>query len=92
VAEGVRAGGKQESQLLGDVLSIVVEGAMVALDRPDTRSWTLLADRVLVARVPATPGEHTVEVSFEGTPDATSTLTVDVPARGCATAVVTEPR
>src|SRR5690606_14996704 len=42
VAEGVRAAGKQESDALGDVLSILVETSLVALDRPDTRSWTML--------------------------------------------------
>jgi hypothetical protein len=65
---------------------------MVALDRPDTRSWTMLADRVLVARLPAAPGPHTVEVSFGGGVGTTRTVTVAVPETGCAAAVITEPR
>jgi hypothetical protein len=90
VAEGVRAGGSQESQLLGDVLAILFESFLVALDRPDTRSWTMLPERVLVARLPVESGQHTVEVSFDGR--ATRRLTVDVARAGYAAVVVTEPR
>ncbi|MGH7790198.1 MAG: hypothetical protein ACRERC_25245, partial [Candidatus Binatia bacterium] len=90
VAEGVRAGGKQQSSALGDVLSILVETTMVALDRPDTRSWTMLPDHVLVARLPVAPGTHTVEVSFGGS--GSHSIPVDVPAAGFAAVVVTEPR
>jgi len=91
VAEGVRAAGSQESQLLGDVLSILAEGVLVALDKPDTRSWTMLPARVLVARVPVSPGSHSVEVSFSGV-SQTRGATVDVPASGQTTVVITEPR
>jgi hypothetical protein len=90
VAEGIRAGGKQESALLGDLLSILFESTLVALDRPDTRSWTMLPDRVLVARLPVSPGAHTVEVSFGGS--GGRTVSVDVPKDGYAAVVVTEPR
>jgi hypothetical protein len=92
VSEGVRAGGTQESELLGDVLSILVESALVALDRPDTRSWTMLPDRVLVARVPVAPGAHTVGVRFDDVSGADRALSVDVPNDGWAAVVVTEPR
>lgn len=90
VAEGIRAGGKKESDLLGDILSFLFESALVALDRPDTRSWTMLPDRVLVARVPVSPGMHTVEVSFSG--GGGRTVPVDVHEGGYAAVVVTEPR
>ena len=90
VAEGVRAGGNQQSSALGDVLSILVETTMVALDRPDTRSWTMLPDRVLVARLPVAAGAHTVEVSFGGS--GSRSIPVDVPNGGFAAVVVTEPR
>ena len=90
VAEGVRAGGNQQSSALGDVLSILVETTMVALDRPDTRSWTMLPDRVLVARLPVAAGAHTVEVSFGGS--GGRSIPVDVPNGGFAAVVVTEPR
>lgn len=90
VAEGIRAGGKKQSSLLGDVLSILFESALVALDRPDTRSWTMLADRVLVARVPVAPGPHTVDVSFGGS--GGRSVAVDVRKGSYAAVVVTEPR
>jgi hypothetical protein len=92
MAEGIRAAGKQENKALGDVLSLIFEAALVVVDRPDTRSWTMLPDRVLVARVPTVPGPHTVDVSFAGTPGAGRTLSVDVPGAGYAAVIVTEPR
>ena len=93
VAEGVRAAGKSRKKnddALGDVLSILVETTLVALDRPDTRSWTMLSDRVLVARLPVAPGAHTVEVSFGGS--ASRSIPIDIPPAGFAAVVVTEPR
>jgi len=93
VAEGVRAAGKgkkKHNDALGDVLSILVEGTLVALDRPDTRSWTMLPNRVLVARLPVAAGTHKVEVSFGGS--TSRSVAVDVPSSGFAAVVVTEPR
>ncbi len=92
VAEGIRAGGKQQSNALGDILAILFESALVAFDRPDTRSWSTLPGRVLVARVPVAPGQHTVAVRFEGSGSAGRTIAVDVPSAGYAAVVVTEPR
>jgi hypothetical protein len=92
VAEGVRVAGNQESDALGAVLGVVVESALVALDRPDTRSWTMMPGDVLVARVPVSPGSHSIEISFEGIASADRQVTVDVPAGGYAAVVVTEPR
>lgn len=89
MAEGVRAGGRQQSSALGDILSILFESALVAFDRPDTRSWTMLPDRVLVARLPVTPGLHSVAVSIGG---SGRTVPIDVPSGGYAAVVVTEPR
>jgi hypothetical protein len=90
-AEGVRAAGRKENQALGDILSIATEAVLVALDRPDTRSWMTLPDRVYVARLPVPPGSHHVEVSFTGTAAARS-HTVEVAEAGYAAVVVTEPR
>jgi hypothetical protein len=90
VAEGVRAAGNRESNLLGDLLALFTEGALVALDRPDTRSWTMLPERVLVARLPVTPGPHAVEVHFGGAAGRRTSVTV--PENGYAAVVVTEPR
>ncbi|MBI3784720.1 MAG: hypothetical protein HY270_15110 [Deltaproteobacteria bacterium] len=90
IAEGIRAGGRQQSDLLGDILSILFESALVAFDRPDTRSWTLLPSRILVARVVLKPGAHDVTVGFGGR--SNRTVTVDAANSDFATVVVTEPR
>ncbi|MCA1791169.1 MAG: hypothetical protein LC667_15355, partial [Thioalkalivibrio sp.] len=92
VAEGVRAAGNQESQALGDVLSILTEATMVALDKPDTRSWTMLPDRVLVARLPVSPGMQEVTVAFGGGYAAGRSARVNVGEKGWGAVVVMEPR
>ncbi|HYD49674.1 MAG TPA: hypothetical protein VEB21_15065 [Terriglobales bacterium] len=92
IAEGARIGGRQESAALGEVLALVVEGALTGLDRPDTRSWTMLPGRVAVARVQVPPGSHEVEVTFAGAPAARRLGSVEVLDDGYAAVVVTEPR
>lgn len=92
VAEGVRAGLKNESSAGADILALFFEGLLVAADRPDTRSWTMLPGRVYVARMRVPPGRHEVEVAFGDAAATTRRSVVDVPARGFATVVVTEPR
>jgi hypothetical protein len=52
----------------------------------------MLPERVFVARVPVTPGEHTVDVRFSGVSNADRSYTVDVANEGYAAVVVTEPR
>ncbi len=89
-SEGVRVAGNSESQALGDLLSILFEATLVALDKPDTRSWTMLPARVSVARVPVAAGSHEVSVSLGYGVERRSR--VDVPAGGWAAVVVTEPR
>ena len=39
---------------------------MVALDKPDTRSWTTLPDRVWIGRAEVPPGAHTLEIVLQG--------------------------
>jgi hypothetical protein len=39
---------------------------MVALDKPDTRSWTTLPDRVWIGRVEVPPGEHVLDIVVSG--------------------------
>ena len=90
VSEGARVAGKQEGDALSILLPILVEATLVALDKPDTRSWTMLPDRVLVARVPVSPGDQEVNVSFRG--GAPRIVRVKVAPQGWAAVVVTEPR
>lgn len=79
-AEGARAAGKQAEgagALVGFLAAAAVEGTLVALDKPDTRSWTTLPDRVYVARSPVPAGAHTVVVEAAG-PGGRETRTFDV--------------
>lgn len=92
VAEGVRQAGKQEDQLLGEILGLLVESAMVALDKPDTRSWTMMPAQVLATRLRLPAGKHRVDVRFSGATNAGRSIEVDIPAGGVRTVVVTEPR
>jgi uncharacterized protein len=70
VAEAARAAGKQAKGEAGAIVglfaALAAEGALVAADKPDTRSWTLLPAFVFVARVPVSMGTHTVTVTASG--------------------------
>jgi tetratricopeptide (TPR) repeat protein len=65
-AEGARAAGNQGNEVVGLLSALAIEGAMVALDKPDTRSWTTLPDRVWIGRVSVPAGQHTLEISVRG--------------------------
>lgn len=89
VAEGVRAAAKQADGWVGALAGLAAEGALVALDRPDTRSWVMLPSVVATARKQVEPGSHDVEIRVDGAP--ARRITVDVPAGGFAAVVVTAP-
>ena len=95
VAEGARVAGSQAAGGAGAVVGVLAafaaEGSLVALDKPDTRSWTLLPCRVAIARTTVSPGKHDVSVRVPGVSE-TRSVTVDVPAGGFAVVVVTVPR
>jgi len=79
-AEGARAAGNQADGaggLVGFLAAAALEGTLVALDKPDTRSWTTLPDRVFVARTRLPAGAHTVVVEVSG-PGGRETHTTDV--------------
>jgi len=79
-AEGARAAGNQAKdagQLIGFLAAALVEGTLVALDKPDTRSWTTLPARVFVGRLSLPPGPHAVEVVAEG-PEEREVRTYDI--------------
>ena len=65
-AEGARAAGNEGNEVVGLLSALAIEGAMVALDKPDTRSWTTLPDRVWIGRALVPPGEHNLEILVEG--------------------------
>lgn len=90
LTEGVRAGARKKDDTLATILSLLFESTLVALDRPDTRSWTTLPSRFLVARVPVAPGSHKVDVDLGGV--GSRQVEVNVDNGGYAAVVVTEPR
>lgn len=96
-AEGARAAGNQAEgdagAAIGLLAALAVEGTMVALDKPDTRSWTMLSDRVFIARVRLDAGKHVVEVKLDG-PGGRETRRIDVtlPKGGFAVVDVTSLR
>jgi hypothetical protein len=62
---------------VGFLAAAAVEGTLVALDKPDTRSWTTLPDRVFIARSRLPAGAHQVVVEVAG-PGGRETHTTDV--------------
>jgi hypothetical protein len=96
VAEGARVAGSQaggdSGSLIGALLGLATEAALVAADRPDTRSWTMLPGRVLATRMPVRAGAHTVEIGFGDSGALPRQFQVNVAPGGLATVVVTEPR
>ncbi|MEZ4333761.1 MAG: hypothetical protein R3F35_18555 [Myxococcota bacterium] len=97
LAEGARIAGSQvnndrSGDLLGALFGLATEAALVAADRPDTRSWTLLPGRFLATRHTVAPGEHTIAVAFGAAGAPPRVYRVEVAPGGLATVVVTEPR
>ncbi len=91
-AEVVRHQGQQESNVLGEAIALAVEGLLVAADKPDTRSWTLLPGYMYVARERVAAGPHTVEIGLKGNAYETRKMDVQVPESGFAAVVVTTLR
>jgi hypothetical protein len=89
-AEGMRRAGQEESEGLGWVLALFTEAALVALDKPDTRSWIFLPERVYVHRSRVAAGKHEITIGLGGA--GTRTETVEIEKGGFATVVVTAPR
>ncbi|PCC72153.1 hypothetical protein SAMN02745121_01362 [Nannocystis exedens] len=96
VAEAARAAGNTSEKggaIIGLFAALAAEGALLAADRPDTRSWTLLPGLVLVARVPVQPGPHAVTVVASGRGGSeTRNYSVDVAAGGYVVLDVTTLR
>ncbi len=87
---GMQAGGS--GALIGLLAALAVEGTLVGLDKPDTRSWTFLPDRMKLARVELPAGSHRVEVRISGPSSARRAFDVNVPAGGYRVLLVSELR
>jgi uncharacterized protein len=86
--EGVQALGdvatdSEEGRAAFYVASLLLQAGMQAADVPDTRTWSTMADHLLLARVPVPAGPQVLEVSAGG-PAGTRVhaLELDVPAGG----------
>jgi uncharacterized protein len=92
-AEGARAGGNAAAKdsgaagLVGFLAAAAIEGTMVALDKPDTRSWSTLPEKVHIGRAVVPAGAHTVEVTVFG-PGGKERHTTEVEVRQGGFAVV----
>jgi tetratricopeptide (TPR) repeat protein len=91
-AEGMRAAGDSAGNGLGWALALVTEAAMVGMDKPDTRSWLFLPDRVYVYRTNVVPGKHRVEVLLGSGPHESYRQEIEVAAGNFVAVVVTAPR
>jgi len=96
-AEGARVAGRQAGgagAVVGLLAALGTEAALVGLDRPDTRSWSMLADHVLISRAIVEPGEHAVSVKITGTGGlkVTRDIPVQVDKGEAVVVIVTEPR
>lgn len=65
VGQGIQAGAGRNSAV-GFLASLAVQGTLVALDTPDTRSWETLPSRIAVARVRVPAGRHQVVIDARG--------------------------
>jgi hypothetical protein len=88
VAEGARHAGKKlggdGAEGVGLLVGALSEGLLVAADKPDTRSWTLLPNRIFVSRKRVSAGTHHVEVGLGQGGQAWQSFTVDVQENGFA--------
>lgn len=92
-AEGARAAGETANGAVGLLSALAVEATLVVIDKPDTRSWTLLPDRVFIGRAMVPPGEHGVEVFVQGNGgQETRTMQVNVAEGGYVVLDVTTLR
>jgi hypothetical protein len=91
-AEGARYLASKEKKMTGRLAALATEAALTGLDKPDTRSWTLLPGRIYVCRMRVKPGWHEIRVRLLGKAPQTRPMDVQVKPGGYSVVVVTEPR
>jgi len=94
-AEGARAAvthGGGGSSGLGFLAAILTEAALVAADKPDTRSWMMLPEQIHVHRQRVEPGLHTIQVTLGPGQQGTLTREVELRDGGYAAVIITVPR
>jgi hypothetical protein len=91
--EGARAVGKKKGgSTTGAVAGSILEAVLVSLDKPDTRSWNLLPNRVLIARTQVPAGKHVLKVQVQAGFTIPHEIEVTVPDRGFVCVPIVELR
>ena len=77
---------------MGWIAALATEATLVAMDKPDTRSWIFLPNRVYLYQTRLKPGTHTIEIKLGSSDGATLKHNVDIAPGGYAAVIVTAPR
>jgi len=91
-AEAARQSLRKSGESTRTLAALAAEAALLALDRPDTRSWTLLPAHLYICRTRVPPGRHDLHVTLQGRIQETRVIPVDVPPGGFRVVAVIEPR
>ncbi|HEU0016324.1 MAG TPA: hypothetical protein VFQ45_21775, partial [Longimicrobium sp.] len=83
---------KEGGEAAGFLAGLVANVGGNALERADTRSWSLLPDRVSVARLSLPPGEHRVSIEVTGEDGTVATLDLGTVAVAAGETVVRSRR
>lgn len=91
-AEAARRLPRKADDSTRSLAAFATEAALLGMDRPDTRSWTLLPAHLCICRARVPPGRHELQVQLQGKTQETRSIQLDVPPGGFAVAAVIEPR
>ncbi len=91
-AEAARASLRKADESTRTLAALATEAALVAVDKPDTRSWTFLPAHLYLCRTRVPPGRHELHVALHGATQQTRVVPVDVPPGGFCVVAVVEPR
>jgi len=91
-AEAARRLPRKAEDSTRSLAALATEAALLSLDKPDTRSWTLLPAHVCIARARVRPGRHELHIDLRGKIQQTRSVPVDVPPGGFRVAAIIEPR
>ncbi|MCZ6672689.1 MAG: hypothetical protein O7C75_07095 [Verrucomicrobia bacterium] len=91
-AEGARAAARQKGGAVALLAALGTEAALLGLDKPDTRSWTFLPNKVYVCRTSVPPGQHELRINLQASPSENRILLVDVAPGGFNVIAIRVPR
>jgi len=91
-AEAARYSLRKSGESTRSLAALATEAALIGLDTPDTRSWTLLPAHVYLCRAQVRPGRHELHVALRGKTQEDRIIQVDVPPGGFCLAAIIEPR